>query len=187
MKYILASQSPQRREILEKLGIDFEVIPSNFDESQIAESDPIERAKMLARAKAEVIAQKNPDRWVIGVDTLVVSADGELLEKPVDAADAERMLTVQSGRVSTVHSALCLIKNDVCRLEASTARVTFRELSDEDVAWWINSGLWRERSGGFQIDGEGHRIIEHLEGEFETVVGFPVALFAALLQEVGIC
>ena len=220
---ILASRSPQRKEILERLGVEFEVIPSDLDESTIIESDPIERAKKLAEAKAADVAAKHPGRWTIGVDTLVVSADGELLEKPVDADDARRMLKLHSGRTSMVHSALCLMRchgerrrtmtlvdnrsvppfvsappsangategrqddNLPARPEIysdlSTAHVTFNSLDDETIEWWIASNLWQDRSGAFQIDGVGERLVASLDGEFETVVGFPVRLFQDMIK-----
>ena len=85
MRFILASRSPQRKAILEHLGVAFEIIPSPFDESTVLENNPEKRAVMLAEKKAEVIAKGHPDQWVIGVDTLVVASDGTLLEKPSDA------------------------------------------------------------------------------------------------------
>lgn len=176
--FILASQSPQRKAILQRLGVPFEVIPSNIDESSIIELDPIKRALLLAEAKAAVVSKQYPDRWVIGVDTLVVSADGELLEKPLNEDDARRMLRLHSGRTSIVHSGLSLIRNGEDSTEVSTASVLFQTLTEEDIERWIETGLWQDRSGAFQIEGEGERLITKIDGERETVIGFPVALFS---------
>ncbi len=183
--FILASQSPQRKAILQSLGVSFEVIPSYFDESLIVEADPIERAKLLAEAKAAVVSKRYPDRWVIGVDTLVVSQDGELLEKPVNAADARRMLRLHSGRTSIVHSGLSIQRNGKVHTDVSTASVFFRTLTEDDIEWWIKTGLWQDRSGAFQIEGEGERLITMIEGERETVIGFPVLQFHRLLPLLG--
>jgi septum formation protein len=181
--FILASRSPQRKTILEDLGIEFTVIPSPFDESSISEKDPEKRALILAEKKAADVAKDHPDQWVIGVDTLVVSEDGQLLEKPVDEEDARRMLQLHSGHTSTVHSAISVQKGSEVHTDLSTARVTFKNLSDQDIDWWIETGLWEDRSGAFQIDGEGGKLIEKLEGEFETVVGFPVQCFQKMSLE----
>ena len=115
--FILASQSPQRREILDRLGVSFKVISPPFDESSVHEKNPIKRASLLAEGKAASVAKDYPDEWVIGVDTLVVAENGELLEKPVDEADARRMLLLHSGKTSLVHSALCLLMR--CHDESS--------------------------------------------------------------------
>src|SRR3989344_9447414 len=166
MMFILASRSPQRKAILERIGVAFEVMPSPFDEASVRESSPEKRAVILAERKAADIAKKYPDRWEIGVDTLVVASDGTLLEKPCDADDARRMLRLHSGTVSTVHSGISLQRGAECHSALSSARVTFRKLSDEDIEWWISTHLWQDRSGAFQIEGEGEKLIELLDGEF---------------------
>ncbi|HLC75512.1 MAG TPA: nucleoside triphosphate pyrophosphatase [Candidatus Peribacterales bacterium] len=180
--FILASQSPQRKAILQNLHVPFDTIPSGFDESSIIEQDPIKRALLLAEAKAAVIASRYPDQWIIGVDTLVVAASGELLEKPVDANDARRMLDLHSGRTSIIHSALSLQKGGKKFTAVSTASVTFKHLTDRDIASWIETKLWHDRSGAFQIEGEGEKLIVKIEGEYETVVGFPVKLFQEMID-----
>ena len=184
--FILASRSPQRKEILERLGVSFEVIPSDFDEMSVRENDPVKRAMVLAEIKAEDVASKFPDRWVIGVDTLVVASDGSLLEKPVDADDARRMLRLHSGNTSTIHTALCLMRSTEKHAAIDSAQVTFRTLTSHDIEWWIATRLWMERSGAFQIEGDGGKLVEKLEGEKETVVGFPVQVFLELLRKIGI-
>ncbi len=183
--FILASRSPQRKEILERLGISFEVIPSNMDEASVLERDPVKRAMLLAERKAGDIAKQHPGKWVIGVDTLVVASDGTLLEKPVDSEDARRMLRLHSGNISTVHTALCLQRGFEQHAEVSSARVFFKALDARVIDWWIETDLWRDRSGAFQIEGEGEKLIEQLEGERETVVGFPVTLFLHMLQQMS--
>ena len=135
----------------------------------------------LAEAKSLIVSKQYPDRWVIGVDTLVVAESGELLEKPLDADDARRMLHLHSGRTSIVHSGLSLQKNGKIHTNVSTASVFFQPLMEDDIEWWIITGLWKDRSGAFQLEGEGERLITKIEGERETVIGFPVLQFRTLL------
>lgn len=186
-KFILASVSPQRRQLLAGIGLDFAVIPSGVDESQFTEQDPAKRAAILARIKAEDVAAKHPDAFVLGADTLVVSADGTLLEKPTDAHDARRMLHLHSGKTSVVHSAICLVTPDGQVKEAtSSSKVTFAELSEADIEWWIATNEWQDRSGGFQIDGQGQQLIAYLEGDWTGVVGLPIFALGSLLQKFGV-
>jgi len=183
---ILASSSPQRQRLLKELGVEFVVIPSSINEAEIILDNPIERAKVLARLKAEDVARKYSEAWVIGSDTLVVSQKGNLLEKPSDESHAREMLREQSGGVSQVHSAISLISPQSNKHEdISTSHVHFRTLTDEDLDWWINTGLWENRSGSFQIEGEGQKIIEKCEGDFNGVVGLPINLLSQLFKDSG--
>lgn len=184
MRLVLASASPQRRTLLEGLGVTFEVIPSSVDEEAYLERDPVKRSRALAKMKAADVAARHPRSTVIGCDTLVVAADGTLLEKPKNADDARRMIELQSGTVSTIHSALCLIDEQGKVKEGlSTSRVRFKKLSGTDIKWWIETERWKGRSGAFQIDGQGQLIIEHLDGDWTGVVGLPVFLLGMMLQE----
>jgi septum formation protein len=185
-RLILASASPQRKFLFEGLGVSFDVIPSSVEESDHPESDPVERAKDLARLKAKDIASRNPGAIVIGCDTLVVSYSGELLEKPKDADDARRMVEAHSGAMSKVHSALCIVDaKGGLHEDVSTSSVRFKKLSAKDIEWWIKTGLWKDRSGGFQIDGPGQLMISYIEGDWTSIVGLPVFLLGELLQKAG--
>ena len=185
-RLILASASPQRKVLLEGLGVAFDVIPSNVAEADCSEADPVRRAEVLAALKARDIAARHPGRVVIGCDTLVVSATGELLEKPRDAKDAERMLRLHSGKTSLVHSALTVIGHNGKECSGvSSSSVTFQKLSPEDIEWWIGTGLWNDRSGAFQIDGLGQLMIERIEGDWTGVVGLPIFLLGELLDQSG--
>jgi septum formation protein len=187
MKFILASQSPQRKTLLEGLGVEFSVVPSTFSESDHPEREPAARAQVLAERKAEEVASRYPDAWVLGCDTLVVASDGALLEKPSDAAEAKKMITLQSGTTSVVHSALTLVSPDGNTFAGlSSSQVHFKKLSPEEIDWWIETGLWRERSGSFQIDGPGQLMIEKIEGDWSSVVGLPVFLLGKLCDDAGI-
>ncbi len=184
---ILASASPQRAKLLENAGIPFTVIVSSVDEDAHPEKDPVLRAQALAKAKAQDVASYQTDTWVLGCDTLVVSAEGELLEKPRDEKHAREMLGKQSGNISLVHSALCLLSPDQKSFAGiSSSAVTFKTLSSKDIDWWIGTGLWKDRSGGFQIDGAGQFMIENLKGDWSSVVGLPMFLLGQLCEEAGI-
>jgi septum formation protein len=181
---ILASASPQRKELLEALGLSFQVVPSTVDEKQCPEQNPVKRCLFLSRLKAKDVASKRSEAWVLGCDTLVEAHDGTLLEKPVDAIDAKLMLDLLSGNETRVHSGICLIAPGGAQVEdVSTSTVTFKHLSDIEKEGWINSGLWKGRSGGFQIDGPGQLFIERLEGDWTGVVGLPVFTLGQLFQK----
>lgn len=185
-KLILASASPQRKRLLAGLGLEFDVVPSSFNEAEHGESNPAERALQLARLKAQDIAGDHPHAFVIGCDTLVVSPAGDLYEKPVTPAEAETMLRSYSGKACTVHSGLTIVSPSQKLYEGiSSSSVTFKKLTDEDVQCWIASKFWEDRSGGFQIDGPGQLLIENLQGDWSSVVGLPVFLLGKLLQEAG--
>ena len=186
-RLILASASPQRKTLLAGLGLPFDVIPSAVEEDDHPESNPLKRSEDLARLKALDIEAKHPGSVVIGCDTLVVASDGTLLEKPVSADDARRMLRLQSGATSVVHSALCVVDAHGKAHEAvSSSSVTFKKLSNQEVEWWVSTKLWEGRSGGFQIDGPGQLMISHIEGDWTSIVGLPVFLLGALLEKAGV-
>lgn len=183
---ILASASPQRKYLLESLGVSFSVIPSRVNEEACTELDPAKRAVLLAREKAHDVAERHRGQWVIGCDTLVVAHDGTRLEKPVDQDDARRMLLLHSEATSVVHSGLAVIRPDGAIFDGlSSSSVTFRELTEEDIDWWINTNLWKDRSGAFQIDGPGQLMIEKIEGDWTSVVGLPVYMLGELFKEAG--
>ena len=185
-RLILASMSPQRKILLQGLGVEFEVIPSSVEEDDHPESDPLQRSKDLARLKALDIAKSYPESTVIGCDTLVVASDGTLLEKPVSTEDALRMISLQSGKTSLVHSALSVVgPNGKLYESISSSSVKFKKLSEEERQWWIETGLWQGRSGGFQIDGLGQLMIERIEGDWTSIVGLPVFLLGQLLDQAG--
>ena len=185
-RFVLASASPQRKTLLEDLGISFDIVPSIIDESDCLEKEPAKRAVTLACIKSEDIASIHPDAYVIGCDTLVVAADGTLLEKPADAADARSMIESQSGSASIVHSGLCVVSPRGKKAEGlSSSSVIFKDLSDDEVAWWIKTEQWKGRSGSFQIDGLGQLLIERIEGDWTSIVGLPVFLLDQLLQDLG--
>lgn len=181
-KLILASQSPQRKKILEELEIDFEIIPSQFEEVVSLNADPYILAKEFALEKARDVARNYPDRWVLGVDTIVVSEDGEILIKPVDADDARRILRILSGGRQTVVSGIALVKDGQEIVQEERTEVFFKKINEAEIEAWIESRLWEGRSGGFQIEGKGGFFVEKIVGDFYNVVGLPVYRLGKMLD-----
>jgi len=169
---ILASTSPQRRVILEQLRIPFEVVAPAYEEEP--GGDPVEHAAGKARSV------DGGERVVLGVDT-VVSCNGELLGKPRDASDAERMLEALSGSTHEVVSGLCLRTPAWEELRRETTRVTFRERTPRDLGHYLASGEWEGRAGSYAIQGFGANLVERIEGDYLNVVGLPGALLVRLL------
>ncbi len=183
---VLASASPQRKTLLEGLGLVFEVHPSDFDESTCTKTDPVERAKHQAFHKAMDVNKRFADSFVIGCDTLVVSDDGDLLEKAPNSQAAREMVDKLSGKTCTVHSALSVVDPNQAHHEGvSSSTVRFKTLTEQELDWWIGTELWKDRSGSFQIDGPGQLMIEEIQGDWSSVVGLPVFLLGDLLAKSG--
>jgi septum formation protein len=170
---VLASVSPQRRAILEQLGVPFDVVAPDFEESG---DDPV----VLAAGKARSV--DGGDRPVLGVDTEVV-VDGEALGKPASAGAAESMLERLAGRTHEVVSGLCLRTPAWEELHSETTLVTFRALTARDLAHYVGSGEWEGRAGGYAIQGLGASLVERVEGDYLNVVGLPTALLIRLLAK----
>jgi septum formation protein len=170
---VLASISPQRRAILEQLGIPFEVIPPDYEETG---DDPLEHAAGKARSV------EGGERPVLGVDTIVV-CDGRALGKPADAAEAEQMLETLAGKTHEVVSGLCLRTAAWEELHRDVTRVTFRPLTPRDLATYISSREWENRAGAYAIQGFGASLVERIQGDYLNVVGLPAALLVRLLAE----
>ena len=171
---VLASTSAQRRAILTQLGVPFEVVAPAFEE--VDGTSPLERA--AGKARSVPVA----DRPVLGVDTEVL-LDGELLGKPVNAAEAEAMLESLAGRTHEVVSGLCLITAAWEVVEHQVTRVAFRPLDARDLASYVALGEWQGRAGAYAVQGRGAALVERIEGDYLNVVGLPAALLVRLLAE----
>jgi septum formation protein len=179
---LLASTSPQRRAILEQLHIPFDVVPPRHEEETPEIADAVEVVRDHARAKARSVTQDAGDRPVLGVDTAVV-LQGLIFGKPVDAADAERMLEELSGKTHVVVSGLCLLTPAWEVVEHEATRVTFRELAPRDLAAYVSTGEWEGRAGAYAIQGRGAALVRGIEGDYLNVVGLPASLLVRLLAE----
>jgi septum formation protein len=173
---VLASRSPQRRLILERLGIPFTVVVPEVQERE--QGPPEEVALQNARRKAEVVAGQRPDDIVLAVDT-VVCLDGRLYGKPAGEAQARQTLAALSGRRHEVVGGLCLIEDGQALTATATTAVRFRALDDAMISWYLESEEWRDRAGAYAIQDRGAALVEWIEGDYLNVVGLPLA---ALLQ-----
>jgi septum formation protein len=183
LKVLLASGSPQRREILAKLGIEFEVEVPGVEE--LDQGDAAELVVENARRKARAVASRAagaPATLIIACDTDVV-LDGEVLGKPADAADARAYLDRMSGRAHEVMSGLVVRRDGEERSGLESSTVTFKALSDEEKERYVNFGEWQGRSGGYAIQTLGSTLVARLEGSVSNVVGLPVGLLADLAPE----
>lgn len=176
---VLASRSPQRRAILEQLGVEFSVqVP---DVEELETGPPHEVAIENAYRKASAVAGAT-DGLVVGVDT-VVSLGARLYGKPGDAEEARATLNALAGRRHAVISGICLIEDGNVRSAAAQTGVQFRALDDRLIEWYLATGEWRERAGGYAIQGRGAALVAGIEGDFLNVVGLPVATLLELVPE----
>ena len=183
-RIILASASPRRRELLATLGLAFEVVPSDVDES-IEERDPRAAAELLARRKAEAVAAEHPDALVIGSDT-IVALDGHMLGKPGDAEEARTMLRGLRGRPHQVVTGVAAILSG--REESSRALTTvhMRPYPDDAIEAFIATGSPFDKAGGYAIQDEAFAPVERFEGCRCAVIGLPLGLLRTLLARFGI-
>lgn len=182
MRYILASKSPRRRELIGEIINDFEIRTAEVDESLSEGIHPREGVEILAVRKGEVIARENGDALVISSDTLV-EIDGIALGKPVDEADAARMLRSLSGRAHNVHTGVAVHFLGRRYSGVATTAVFFREISDSEIADYIASGDPMDKAGSYGIQSGGGRFVDHIEGDYDTVVGLSVSLTKRLIEE----
>jgi septum formation protein len=182
---ILASASPRRRQWMEALQIPFEVCAPELDETPLPGEEPGAMVARLARAKAELVARANPDRWVIAADT-TVAVDHHVLGKPEDAADAARMLMLIQGRSHQVHTGLCLLRDGQAHTFVDTAEVFLRRVTPAQARWYAATGEPMDKAGGYAAQGIAALFIERIEGSFATVMGFPVERFGELAGRLGL-
>jgi septum formation protein len=185
MEFILASASPRRAELLASAGLEFAILPAEIDETPRAGEVPGDYAMRMAHEKAAVVRARCPSAVVLGADTVVI-ADGEILGKPTDAADAARMLNRLSDRVHVVHTAVVLSWKASVVSELCTTRVHFRPMSQEEIAWYISTGEPYGKAGAYAIQGRASRFIDWIDGSWSNVVGLPVATVHRMLRETSI-
>jgi septum formation protein len=184
-RVILASQSPRRRELLGLVGIAHEVRPADIDETYLSGERPREHAERLAREKAAVIARQEPDAVVIGSDTIVV-VDGDVLGKPVDEADAARMLARLAGRSHVVMTAVAVTWRGDTRSGVEEVGVTFHELDAEEIAAYVATREPMDKAGAYGIQGFGATIVARVDGDYFAVMGLPLQRLVRLLGELGV-
>ncbi len=188
-RVILASQSPRRRDLLSLVGIPHTVHPADIDESVQAGELPLACVGRLAREKADSVASteaKGDDHAVIiAADTIVV-IDDRILNKPIDAADARRMLHALQGRTHHVHTAVCVARDTRRAADVASVRVRFRALTAREIDRYIATGEPMDKAGAYGIQGYGATIVDHIDGDFFAVMGLPLVTLVRLLGEVGV-
>lgn len=184
---ILASKSPRRRYLLEQAGLSFRVIPSDIDESSVAVSSPEVYARVLSEAKANDVAQKHPDKWVIGADTIVLQA-GAILGKPTSLAEARTMLRRLSGQTHQVLTGYAICCQARQRLFSETIKtdVLFKDLTDAEIEWYIHTREPFDKAGAYAIQGLGTFLVKSITGSYTNVVGLPVCEVLEFLIQEGI-
>lgn len=187
MKLILASGSERRNELLSWLGIAFDVMVSGFDEASIYEIDPEKLVKRLAFEKAKVVAVELGEGLVIGADTIVF-LDGEIIGKPKDKKDAQRILRKLSGKTHWVYTGVCVINADSDKSECGVEKtaVSFRNLSDKEIKDYVATGEPLDEGGGYAIQMGAKDFVEKVDGSYTNVVGLPLGLLVDLLREHGL-
>lgn len=189
---ILASASPRRQQLLQMLGLDFEVVVSTFEEeTETYRSTPAELVMRLARGKAEEVGRKvfsrpeNVEPLIVGADTIVV-LDGDCLGKPIDQEDARKMLSLLSGRWHQVFTGIALVHPRKSVIAYEMTRVHFRSLTTQEIDGYVMTGEPMDKAGAYGIQGVGALLVDRLEGCFYNVMGLPLARLALLLKEYGL-
>jgi septum formation protein len=172
---ILASKSPRRRYLLEQAGLEFSVVPSEFDESSVTLSSPEIYVRCLAESKARDISQKYADSWVIGADTIVL-INNTILGKPASGDEARLMLKSLSDRTHQVLTGYCIChkNNEYFFSETVSTDVRFKKLTQEEIDWYIQSGEPFDKAGAYAIQGLGTFLVKRINGSYTNVVGLPV-------------
>lgn len=186
MRLLLASASPRRAELLAAAGFRFDVRPADVDETPRADEAPRPYALRVAKAKAEAVLAscRESGTVVLSADTVVVAA-GEILGKPADALDAERMLKTLSGAVHTVLTAVVLSDGGRLVSDIAQTRVHLLPLSDAEIAWYIGTKEPEGKAGAYAIQGQAARFVDWIEGSWSNVVGLPIATVYRLLKAFG--
>ena len=177
-RLILASRSPQRRAILTQLGIPFEVVVPGVDELRSGPPQEV-AAENAYRKAATVAAATAADALVLGVDT-IVAVGATVYGKPEDLAAARETLSALSGRRHIVVGGMCLIEAGEPRTVVQTTAVDFRALDAGLLEWYLGTGEWRERAGGYAIQGRGAALVTGIEGDYWNIVGLPLAALLSL-------
>ena len=186
MKIVLASQSPRRKELLGRMGLEFVTQASKIDESAFDGLEARELVATLSREKAQWIArQLDGETLVIGADTVVVR-DGAALGKPKDAEDAVAMLLSLSGRDHQVCTGVTVCRGDRVLTQVEETQVTFRDLMETEVRQYVSTGEPMDKAGAYGIQGLGGLLVEGIRGDYSNVVGLPVCRLGQMLKDFGV-
>jgi septum formation protein len=187
MRFILASSSPRRRELLTSIGLEFDVIPSHVPEVHRTGEAPADYVARLSRDKANAIATVHPSQWIIAADTTVLLGD-QLLEKPADAAHAARMLSLIAGQTHTVYTGVTLqhLGQQYCDNRVAESKVRMLPLSAREIEWYVATGEPLDKAGAYAVQGIGAMFIDSIDGSYTNVVGLPLATLFQMMRKAGI-
>jgi len=179
---ILASVSPRRQELLQNAGIAFEVWPANIPEVPHAGEAQVTFAERMAQEKARVVSASLPDRVILAADT-VVAVGNVILGKPVNAADAARMLDLLSARTHAVTTGVCLIGEGFEDVRSETTAVEFSRMTEGEIREYVSTGEPMDKAGAYAIQGGASRWITRVDGDYNNVVGLPLELVLGMLKQ----
>lgn len=184
---ILASNSARRKEILEKAGLKFKVVESNFDENIGQKLTPLQLVKKLSFEKARKVFQKNKDSIVIGADTIVV-CEGKILGKPKDKDDAKKMLKFLSGKVHVIITGFAIFDKSLRKpiVKSQKTKVYMKKISPQEIESYAITEESMDKAGAYAIQGEAAKFIEKIEGDFYNAVGFPIKSAINELKKLGV-
>lgn len=185
-KFILASGSPRRKELLTTIGFRPDVIvPPEIDETPHKKENPLAYTKRLALEKAEIVHKNYPNDVVLAADTTVTTR-GRILGKPADEKEARKFLKMLSGRQHTVTTGVCVKYKDITILKAPQTKVKFKRLSEEEIDFMIASKEWVDKSGGYMIQGIAAAFATSINGSVSNVIGLPLHIANNALRSVGL-
>lgn len=186
MEFILASGSLRRQELLQRLGMEYQISVSEFDENSVPyDGDPEIYVKILALEKARSILDKNTESaYILGADT-VVCVDGRILGKPVDRSDAFSMIRSLQARSHEVYSGIALINetSGICETESVRTSVRFSPMTDAEIEIYLDKGEWHDKAGAYGIQGSAGLFIEGIEGDYYNVMGLPLNTLYKMLRK----
>jgi septum formation protein len=186
-RIILASASPRRKELLEQIGLRFEVEPSNYDEEITSASEPHEMARRLSLGKARAAARKHRKALIIAADTLVVFGD-RILGKPRTNAEAREMLRALNGKAHSVITGFTILDTETGKMLSRSVetRVHMKKVTLKEIDSYVRSKEPLDKAGGYAIQGLGAVLVERIEGDYSNVVGLPLSALAEGLREFGV-
>lgn len=180
MAVILASQSPRRKELLQRIVSDFEVVPADINEEVRGFITPMDYVLTMATKKAKYIAAKYPNDLVIGCDT-IVAIGKEILGKPASRNEAFQMLKKLSGKQHSVYTSVVLIKEDQESSATVPATVTFYELTDQEINEYLDTKEYTDKAGAYGIQGQGALLVKEIHGDYYAIMGLPIATLNRML------
>jgi septum formation protein len=185
-KIILASRSPRRKDILEKLNFSFVIDPPDIDESPFKNESPIIYVQRISAAKADLVAQRHDQQCIVIAADTTVELNGEIFGQPRDSDEARSMIQKLSSRTHKVHTAISVRYSQKVANSVDTASVTMREVSSELLEWYIGTDESIGKAGAYAVQGHGAALVANVIGEIYTVIGLPVGLLLGMLGNLGI-